>query len=113
MVRRGQPLALSKITPIDLAKEGVGGPYLVFVGASLDRVRPDGLAVSELPLNFLDAKPEYRNFFIVRVPGGFLKEVVGVLQLVHQPQNEVVVLLPPKYIRADVGLSRNVLDVLP
>ena len=39
--------------------------------------------------------------------------VPRVLQLVHQPQDEVAVLVPPKYIRADVGLSRNMLDVLP
>ena len=77
------------------------------------RVRPDSLTVAKFPQDLLDAKPEYRNLFIVRVLGGFLEEVVGVLQLAHQPQDEITVVVAPKNIRIDFGLLRDVLDVLP
>ena len=48
---------------------------------------------------------KYRNLFVARVPGSFLEEVVGILQLAHQPQDEVTVVVPPKNIRVDVGLA--------
>ena len=90
-----QTLGFRKITAIHFAEKHIGLRIETLVGATLDDIRLNGLAVAQAPYDLVDGKAVYDGILVFLVTGFLRAKVACAFKLGHQESDETRIFFPP------------------